>query len=150
HYDPQLTLDPFASSSCFHGVTTVVVGNCGFALAPTRPAAREGVKQIFSRVEEIDLAVLDRIPWDFETFPEFLKAREGRLGINAPFYVGHCNVRLYAMGEDASARAARPDELDTMRKIVREAMDAGACGFSSSHSPTDLDTQDRPVPSRAS
>ncbi len=148
HYDPQLTLDPFASTSCFHGVTSVVVGNCGFALAPTRPAAREGVKQIFSRVEEIDLAVLDRIPWDFETFPEFLKAREGRLGVNAAFYVGHCNVRLYAMGEDAYQREARPDELAAMRAIVREAMAAGAAGFSSSHSPTDLDTLDRPVPSR--
>jgi len=148
HYDPQLTLDPFASSSCFHGVTSVVVGNCGFALAPTRPSGREGVKQIFARVEEIDLAVLDQIPWDFETFPEFLAAREGRLGVNAAFYIGHCNVRLYAMGDDAYHRAARPDELDAMRKIVREAMAAGAAGFSSSHSPTDLDTQDRPVPSR--
>lgn len=148
HYDPQLTLDPFASSSCFHGVTSVVAGNCGFALAPTRPSAREGVKQIFARVEEIDLAVLDRIPWDFETFPEFLKAREGRLGVNAAFYVGHCNVRLWAMGDDAYRREARPDELSTMRAIVREAMAAGAAGFSSSHSPTDLDTLDRPVPSR--
>jgi len=150
HYDPQLTLDPFASSSCFHGVTSVVVGNCGFALAPTRPAAREGVKSIFSRVEEIDLAVLDRIPWDFETFPEFLKAREGRLGVNAAFYVGHCNVRLYAMGEDAYRRAATGAEQDAMRRIVREAMAAGAAGFSSSHSPTDLDMEDRPVPSRLS
>jgi N-acyl-D-aspartate/D-glutamate deacylase len=150
HYDPQLTLDPFASSSCFHGVTTVVVGNCGFGLAPTRPEGREGVKQIFARVEEIDLAVLDRIPWDFETFPEFLKAREGRLGVNAAFYLGHCNVRLYAMGEAAYQRAATAEELGTMRKIVREAMVAGAAGFSSSHSPTDLDTQDRPVPSRLS
>ena len=148
HYDPQLTLDPFASSSCFHGVTSVVVGNCGFALAPTRPSAREGVKQIFSRVEEIDLTVLDQIPWDFETFPEFLKAREGRLGVNAAFYIGHCNVRLYAMGEDAYQREARPDELAAMRAIVREAMEAGAAGFSSSHSPTDLDALDRPVPSR--
>ena len=148
HYDPQLTLDPFASSSCFHGVTSVVVGNCGFALAPTRPSAREGVKQIFSRVEEIDLTVLDQIPWDFETFPEFLKAREGRLGVNAAFYIGHCNVRLYAMGEDAYQREARPDELEAMRTIVREAMEAGAAGFSSSHSPTDLDALDRPVPSR--
>ena len=148
HYDPQLTLDPFASSSCFHGVTSVVAGNCGFALAPTRAEAREGVKQIFARVEEIDLAVLDRIPWDFETFPEFLKAREGRLGVNAAFYLGHCNVRLYAMGEAAYQRAANADELAAMRRIVREAMAAGAAGFSSSHSPTDLDTQDRPVPSR--
>ncbi len=150
HYDPQLTLDPFASSSCFHGVTSVVAGNCGFALAPTRASGRQGVKQIFSRVEEIDLAVLDQIPWDFETFPEFLKAREGRLGVNAAFYIGHCNVRLYAMGDAAYQRAADADELAAMRTIVREAMAAGAAGFSSSHSPTDLDALDRPVPSRLS
>ena len=150
HYDPQLTLDPFASSSCFHGVTSVVAGNCGFALAPTRASGRQGVKQIFSRVEEIDLAVLDQIPWDFETFPEFLKAREGRLGVNAAFYIGHCNVRLYAMGEAAYQRAANADELAAMCTIVREAMAAGAAGFSSSHSPTDLDALDRPVPSRLS
>ena len=69
HYDPQLMFDPFARSSCFHGVTSVVTGNCGFAVAPTRPSAREGVKQIFARVEEIDLDVLDRMTWDFETVP---------------------------------------------------------------------------------
>ena len=150
HYDPQITLDPFASSSCFHGVTSVIGGNCGFALAPTRPEAREGVKSIFSRVEEIDLAVLDRIRWDFETFPEYLAAREGALGVNAGFYLGHCNVRLWAMGADAYERAATDKEVEAMRGIVREAMAAGAMGFSSSHSPTDLDTRDRPVPSRRS
>lgn len=150
HYDPQITLDPFASSSCFHGVTTIVGGNCGFALSPTRPEARDGVKSIFSRVEEIDLAVLDRIPWDFETFPEYLAAREGNLGVNAAFYVGHSNVRLWAMGEAAYEREATDDELATMRKVVAEAMAAGAAGFSSSHSPTDWDLEERPVPSRKS
>ena len=69
HYDPQLTLDPFASSSCFHGVTSVVAGNCGFALAPTRAEGREAVKGIFSRVEEIDLSVLDQIPMGFRVLP---------------------------------------------------------------------------------
>ena len=150
HYDPQITLDPFASSSCFHGVTSVIGGNCGFALAPTRPEARDGVKSIFSRVEEIDLAILDRIPWDFETFPEYLAARAGRLGVNAGFYLGHCNVRLFAMGTDAYEREATASELEAMRGIVREAMDAGAMGLASSHSPTDLDLEDRPVPSRRS
>ncbi len=150
HYDPQLTLDPFASSSCFHGVTSVVAGNCGFSLAPARAAQRETLEQIFSRVEEIAPEILDRIPWDFETFPEFLAARRGRLGVNAAFYVGHSNVRLWAMDGAAYEREARPAELDAMRRVVREAMDAGAAGFSSSHSPTDLDALDRPVPSRQS
>lgn len=148
HYDPQLTLDPFASSSCFHGVTSVVAGNCGFALAPTRAADREAVKQIFSRVEEIDLAVLDRIPWDFESFPEFLAARDENLGVNAAFYVGHSNLRVWAVGEAAYERESTAEEVAAMREILRAAMAAGAAGFSSSHSPTDFDAQDRPVPSR--
>ncbi|MCR9093038.1 MAG: amidohydrolase family protein [bacterium] len=148
HYDPQLTLDPFASSSCFHGVTSVVAGNCGFALAPTRAADREAIKQIFSRVEEIDLAVLDRIPWDFESFPEFLAARDRNLGVNAAFYVGHSNLRVWAAGEAAYERESTESEIAEMRALLRTAMEAGAAGLSSSHSPTDFDAQDRPVPSR--
>ena len=148
HYDPQLTLDPFASSSCFHGVTSVVVGNCGFALAPTRASGRDAVKQIFSRVEEIDLAVLDQIPWDFESFPEFLASREKKLGVNAAFYVGHSNLRLWSLGEAAYERESSEAEVDEMKQILRAAMAAGAAGFSSSHSPTDFDALDRPVPSR--
>lgn len=148
HYDPQLMLDPFASSSCFHGVTSVLAGNCGFALAPARPAGREDVKRIFSRVEEIDLAVLDQIDWDFETFPEFLAARAGNLGVNAAFYVGHSNLRLFTMGEEGFQREATASEVEAMRVAVGEAMSAGAAGFSSSHSPTDFDALDRPVPSR--
>lgn len=148
HYDPQLTLDPFASSSCFHGVTTVVAGNCGFALSPTRASGREAVKQIFARVEEIDLAVLDRIPWDFESFPEFLAAREGQLGVNAAFYVGHSNLRLWTLGEAAYERESTESEISEMVGILRAAMAAGAAGFSGSHSPTDFDALDRPVPSR--
>jgi N-acyl-D-aspartate/D-glutamate deacylase len=148
HYDPQLTLDPFASSSCFHGVTSVVAGNCGFALSPTRASGRDAVKQIFARVEEIDLAVLDRIPWDFETFPEFLAAREGRLGVNAAFYVGHSNLRLWTIGEQAYERASTEAEVAEMVGLMRAAMAAGAAGFSGSHSPTDFDALDRPVPSR--
>ena len=131
HYDPQLTLDPFASSSCFHGVTSVVVGNCGFGIAPTRAAGREAVKQIFARVEEIDPAVLDRIPWDFETFPELLQSREGKLGVNAAWYVAHSNLRLWAMGEAAYEREATRDETLEMCALVRDAMAAGAASFGS-------------------
>ena len=148
HYDPQLLFDPFATSSCFHGVTSVAVGNCGFGIAPTRPEHREGVLQIFSRVEEMSLAALGTIEWDFETFPELLAAREGRLGLNAAWYLGHSNVRRWVMGEAASEREATRDEVLRMQAVVREAMAAGAAGLSSSHSPTDLDALDRPVPSR--
>lgn len=150
HYDPQLTFDPFATSSCFHGVTSVVTGNCGFAMAPTKAQDRHFMSQIFTRVEEIGAKTMAAIAWDFETFPEFLAARTGKLGVNAAFYVGHSNIRRWVMGEASNERAASEAEIEAMRVIVKEAMAAGAAGLSSSHSPTDLDMQDRPVPSRLS
>ena len=150
HYDPQLMFDPFARSSCFHGVTSVVVGNCGFGIAPARPSDRDAILQIFARVEEISLAALRAIDWDFETFPELLEARDSSLGVNASYYLGHSTLRRYAMGEACHERSATADEILSMRRILREAMDAGAAGLSSSHSPTDCDALDRPVPSRLS
>ncbi len=148
HYDPQLTFEPFATSSCYHGVTTVVAGNCGFSIAPTRRDDRNFITQIFGRVEDMSPGSLAAIPWDFETFPEFVEARRGKLGINAAFYVGHCNLRRWVMGDACYSREATPDEIERMRVLVREAMQAGAAGLSSTHAPTHLDSEDRPVPSR--
>jgi N-acyl-D-amino-acid deacylase len=148
HYDPQLTFDPFATSSCFHGVTSVVAGNCGFSLAPAKRSDREFMTQIFARVEDMSPRSLALLPWDFESFPEFLASRRGKLGINAGFYVGHSNVRRWVMGEDANQRAATEEEIEEMRRIVAAAMAAGAAGFSSSHAPTHCDSFDRPIPSR--
>ena len=148
HYDPQLTFEPYGTSSCYHGVTTVVTGNCGFSIAPARVEDREFIAQIFARVEDMSPGSLAGIPWDFESFPEYLNAREGHLGINAAFYVGHCNIRRWVMGDACTEREATADEIDAMCKMVREAMDAGAAGLSSTHAPTHLDAADRPVPSR--
>lgn len=148
HYDPQLTFDPYGTSSCYHGVTTVLAGNCGFSIAPVKEEDRGFLSQIFTRVEDMAPDALQGIPWDFESFPEFLKTRQGRLGINAAFYVGHCNIRRWVMGDDSTEREATPDEIQAMRAMVREAMDAGAAGLSSTHAPTHLDAADRPVPSR--
>jgi N-acyl-D-amino-acid deacylase len=148
HYDPQLTFEPFGTSSCYHGVTTVVAGNCGFSIAPTRADDRAFITQIFGRVEDMSPGSLAAIPWDFETFPEFLAARKGHLGLNAAFYVGHCNIRRWVMGDACFEREATNDEIDRMRALVREAMQAGAAGLSSTHAPTHLDSLDRPVPSR--
>lgn len=148
HYDPQLTFEPFATSSCYHGVTTIVAGNCGFSIAPTRADDRAFITQIFARVEDMSPGSLAAIPWDFETFPEFIAARKGHLGINAAFYIGHCNIRRWVMGDACYEREATADEIDRMRALVREAMQAGAAGLSSTHAPTHLDSQDRPVPSR--
>ena len=149
HYDPQLTFEPYGTSSCFHGVTTVVAGNCGFSVAPLRPGDAPWLIQLFARVEGMDASALEGIPVDgFETFPEFLAHIKGRIGINAAFYVGHCAVRRYVMGDDSQTREATDDEVAEMARIVGEAMDAGAAGFSSTHSPTHFDSVDRPVPSR--
>ncbi|MBN7796898.1 N-acyl-D-amino-acid deacylase family protein [Parahaliea mediterranea] len=150
HYDPQMTFEPYATSSCYHGVTTVVTGNCGFGLAPTRPEDRDFVVSIFARVEEMNPKALAAIPWDFETFPEYVASRKGKLGINAACYVSHSNLRRYVMGKAASEREATLDEIEQMQALVSEAMEVGAAGLSSSHCPTDMDMDNRPVPSRFS
>jgi N-acyl-D-aspartate/D-glutamate deacylase len=149
HYDPQITFDPYATVSCFHGVTTIVAGNCGFSVAPCRADDRAFLSGIFARVEDMDPIALSAITWDeFETFAEFVATRRGRLGVNFGCYVGHSNLRRWVMGDAASDRAATEDEIDAMRTMVREAMAAGAAGLSSSAAPTHLDLDDRPVPSR--
>lgn len=151
HYDPQLTFEPYGTSSCFHGVTTVVAGNCGFSVAPLRPGDGPWLIQLFARVEGMDPSALEGIPFDgFETFPEYLAHMEGRLGINAAFYIGHCALRRYVLGDDCQEREATPEEIEEMRRLVAEAVAAGAAGFSSTHSPTHFDSADRPVPSRLS
>jgi N-acyl-D-amino-acid deacylase len=151
HYDPQLTFEPYGTSSCYHGVTTVVTGNCGFSVAPLKPGDAPWLIQLFARVEGMDASALEGIPVDgFESFPEFLASMRGRIGINAAFYVGHCALRRYVMGDAAQEREATTAEVDAMAALVREAMHAGAAGFSSTHSPTHFDSADRPVPSRLS
>jgi N-acyl-D-aspartate/D-glutamate deacylase len=149
HYDPQITFDPYATMSCYHGVTTVVAGNCGFSVAPCRGADVPFLKDIFASVEDMDPAALGGVRWDrFETFAEFLDSLKGALGINFACYVGHSNIRRWVMGEDCYTRAATPDEIAQMVALVGEAMRAGAAGFSSSASPTQVDIHNRPVPSR--
>lgn len=148
HYDPQLTFEPHATSSCYHGVTTVLAGNCGFSVAPNRPDQRDFLARMFAKVEGMSPVALSAVEWDFESFPEFLESRRGRLGVNMACYVGHSAVRRTVMGEAGSEREATTEEVEAMRRIVAEAMDAGAAGFSSSHGPTQLDGDDRPVPSR--
>jgi N-acyl-D-aspartate/D-glutamate deacylase len=149
HYDPQITFDPYATMSCFHGVTTVVAGNCGFSVAPVRPEDREFIEGIFAAVENMDPIALSGVRWEeAATFREFLDSRRGRLGVNFACYVGHSNLRRQVMGDDAVSRAATEPEIDAMRALVAEAMDAGAAGVSSSAAPTHLDIAGRPVPSR--
>jgi hypothetical protein len=150
HYDAQVFWDPALTPSCFHGVTTVVAGNCGFSIAPVRPADRELLAHTMEKVEDMDPAsLIEGVPWDFETFPQYLQsvARHGT-ALNYSAYIGHTAVRMYAMGEEATGRAARPDEVDKMATIVREAVQAGAAGFATSFAVTHRGADGRPIPSR--
>lgn len=149
HYDPQITFDPYATVSCFHGVTTVLAGNCGFSVAPCRARDREYLKGIFARVEEMDPIALGAVRWDeFETFEEFLATRHGRLGINFACYVGHSNLRRWVMGDESHRRAATDEEVARMRALLAEALAAGAAGLSSSAAAVHMDVNGDPVPSR--
>jgi len=153
HYDAQILWDRMLSISPWHGVTTVVMGNCGFGVAPTRPAHRGLVLRTLEKVEGMSLASLEAgcgAEWPFETFPQYLDAIERRgSAINVGAFVGHTPVRLYVMGEDATERAATPDEIAQMKAIVRDAVAAGAIGFATSKSPTHAGYAGKPVPSRA-
>src|SRR3954469_8140568 len=150
HYDAQVFWDPALTPSCWHGVTTVVAGNCGFSLAPCRPEHRGLMARTLEHVEAMSLDALDAgIAWEFESFPEYLSAveRRGTL-LNFGACVGHTPVRLWVMGEAGYERAATDDEVTAMRAVVTEAIEAGAIGFATSSSPTHSGDAGRPVPSR--
>ena len=150
HYDAQVFWDPALSSSCWHGVTSVVAGNCGFSLAPTRPPQRAAMVRTLQAVEDMSERMLNAgIEWSFETFGEYLAAVEHRGTIlNFGCYVGHSPVRLFVMGDEGYEREATPDEVTRMRAVVAEAMRSGALGFASSFSANHRGDGGRPVPSR--
>ena len=153
HYDAQALWDPRLTISPWHGVTTVVMGNCGFGIAPTRPEHRGLVMRTLEKVEGMSLAVLEEglgYEWPFQTFPQYLATLEKRgLLVNAGVLIGHTPLRLFVMGEDATERPATPDELVRMRALVREAIDAGALGFATSKAISHVGAGGKPVPSRA-
>ena len=142
--------DPALRPSSYHGVTTVVAGNCGFAIAPTRPEYRDTIVHTLENVEDMDPATLVAgITWDFETFPEYLDSVQRRgTALNFTAYVGHSALRLYVMGDAAYERAATADEIERMCDLVREAIAAGAAGFSTSFSYAHRGVDGKPVPSR--
>jgi len=150
HYDAQITWDPLASPSIGLGVTTVVMGNCGFTIAPCRPADRDLVMRNLTHVEGMSLdALRSGIDWNFETFPEYLDALDRRgVGPNVACYVGHSSVRTFVMRDDATRRAATPEEVSHMRRLVVEAMQSGACGFSTTRNPQHNGEAGIPMPSR--
>jgi N-acyl-D-amino-acid deacylase len=150
HMDAQIAWDPLGSCSCWHGVTSVVMGNCGFALAPCKPADREWFARCLTAVEDIPTeAMLAGIDWNWETFPEYL-ANVERLpkGLNYGMYIGHSALRMYAMGKRALDEKASEDDLRHMEHAVAEAIRAGALGFSTSRATTHVTPDDTPVASR--
>ena len=149
HLDAQLFWDPLGTSSCFHGVTSVIVGNCGLSLAPAKPEDRDAVIKSFVRVEAISRRVLEQgIEWKWTSTGEYLGALGNRLGINAAALVGHIAVRHYVMGEDAVERKATTEEVAKMKQLVRQGMEAGAVGFSTNQNPRHIREDRKPVASR--
>jgi N-acyl-D-aspartate/D-glutamate deacylase len=150
HYDAQLTWDPFATPSTALGVTTVVIGNCGFTIAPCRPQHRDIVMRNLTHVEGMSLeAMRAGISWDFESYPEYLRSLERRGVVpNVASFVGHSSVRTYVLGEDASQRPATDAEIAEMRRLVLEAVQAGAIGFATSTLEQHNGEAGIPMPSR--
>ncbi len=152
HYDAQILWDRMLSISPWHGVTTTVIGNCGFGVAPTRAAHRKLILQTLEKVEGMSFDALQEClgdDWPFETFPQYLDTVEKRgSAINVAALFGHTPLRMYVMGEESTERASTPDELAAMKKLMREAMEAGAIGFGTSVSVSHNGYAGKPVPSR--
>src|SRR5262245_58706647 len=150
HMDAQIFWDPLGTSSCYHGITTAVMGNCGFTLAPCAARDKHLVVRNLQRAEDIPPAAMEAgIRWSWTTFPEFLDALETLpKGITYAGYVGHSAVRTFVMGERAFDEAATEEDIQAMERQVRDAIRAGAMGFTSSRSPSHETPDGRPVASR--
>jgi N-acyl-D-aspartate/D-glutamate deacylase len=150
HMDAQLFWDPLGANSCWHGVTTVVMGNCGFSIAPMRRGQQALVARNLERAEDISGAAMNAgIDWRWEGFDQYLDVVEALpKGINYAGYVGHSALRTWAMGERAFEQQADEADLEAMAGELRRALDAGAMGLSTSRSPAHETSDDRPVASR--
>ena len=150
HFDAQLTWDSYATPSVGLGVTTVVAGNCGFTIAPCREEDRDRTLRNLTHVEGMSLdALREGVDWDFETWPEYLAMLERKGTVpNVACFVGHSSVRTYVLGDEASSRAATASEVAQMKGIVRDAMEAGAIGFSTTTLEQHNGENGIPMPSR--
>jgi N-acyl-D-aspartate/D-glutamate deacylase len=147
HYDPQICWDRLATPSLEHGVTTVVFGNCSLSLAPVRPGQTRKLTKMFEKIEDIkEPTFAEAVPYDWESFPDYLRFIRPGLGINVGALVGHSALRYYVMGAASQERVATDAEIAEMCRLLEEAMAAGAMGLSISY--VDIDENGRPVPSR--
>lgn len=149
HYDAQLHWDPLATPSNVHGVTSMIAGNCGFTLAPIHAKDADYTRRMMAKVEGMALAALENgIDWNWETFAEYLDRLDGKIAINTAFMVGHCALRRYVMGSDATKGEATPEQIDAMVAELRKGIEAGGIGFSTTLSSTHSDGDGVPVASR--
>jgi N-acyl-D-aspartate/D-glutamate deacylase len=149
HYDAQVFWDGTLSPSCYHGVTTILGGNCGFSIAPLSDEAASYLMPMLARVEGMPLESLrEGVPWNWRSFGDYLGLLEGRLAINAGFMVGHSAIRRTVMGPRAVGEKASPDELEAMKELLAKSLREGGMGFSTAVSPAHNDGDGRPVPSR--
>ena len=149
HYDAQLCWDRLATSSCWHGVTTVLTGNCGYGLAPARPEHVDYLTRLMARVEGMPLNVLQEgVPFEWESFPDYLDFLGRKLGVNVAAQVAHSPLRYFVMGPDSQDRAATDAEISEMQRLLATAMDAGAVGLSTLKAGFQRGVDGRAVPSQ--
>jgi len=149
HYDAQVFWDGALSPSCYHGVTTVIGGHCGFSIAPLSPEAAPYLLRMLARVEGMPVTSLEAgVPWDWRSFGDYLGKLDGRIGVNAGFMAGHSAIRRVVMGDRAVGHAASAAELSDMQALLGRCLAEGALGFSSTLSTTHNDADGQPVPSR--
>ena len=149
HDDAQLHWDPLATPSNVHGVTSMMAGNCGFSLAPLRAEDADYTRRMMAKVEGMALPALEQgVDWNWQTFAEYLDRLDGRIAINTGFMVGHCALRRYVMGADATAGEASDEQVQQMVAELRTAIEAGGMGFSTTRSSTHSDGDGVPVASR--
>jgi N-acyl-D-amino-acid deacylase len=150
HYDAQICWDPYITSSSWHGVTSVIMGNCGVGIAPCKPNVHEVAAWDLVNVEAIPFDVLGKgVTWDWETFPQYLNAAQGRgSGINLGFMAALTPFRHYVMGEESMERAANPEETASIAALIKEAVAAGAFGFTTTAVPQHIGYKGRPIACR--
>jgi N-acyl-D-amino-acid deacylase len=149
HMDGQILWDPYGTCEPQHGVTSIIMGNCGLALAPVKPGGEDAIIKSFVRVEAIPRIALEKgVPWGWRSYGDYLDRLEGNVGINVGGIVGHIAVRQYVMGEESVERTATDDEIEKMRQLVSESILGGALGFSTNRNERHMREDGLPVPSR--